>query len=773
MVRFCHRHAGKRERRERRLRLEQLEDRRVLAMFTVTNLDDGPVNGPGDLPGSLRQAVFDSNAVVSVDDIVFQDGLTGVIALNSGELAITDDLTIDGPGADALAIDAQDASRIFNIDDGTDDIIDVTLRGLTISRGNTNGDGGAIVATERLTIDESTIMESTAGDDGGGVRNFFWLTLSNSTVSGNSANDAGGGITGRLMMLNSSVSENSAARGGGLFAYASEVLNSTISGNSAGSGSGGGIYFFGETSTLTNSTVSGNSADVSGGGIYFSGGTSTLTNSTVSGNSAGGRGGGIYAHVDSLEVLDSSVTGNSASSGGGIYLYGNLETVPSVRLSSSSVSGNSAGDSGGGIYSRMKYDAQLTLTNSTVSGNSAGDSGGGMSVFNDSLVMLTNSTVSGNSAARDGGGIEAGDDIAVMLSNSTITENSAHSRGGGIYVPGNASVTLDNTIVAHNGAGSTGPDVYDSFTAYHSLIEDTSGATISGSNNITGQDPLLGPLADNGGPTLTHALLTGSPAIYAGDPNAIAGVGGTPLFDQRDSPFIRVLGERLDIGSYEFRPPTVVDGDFNHDGLWDCPDIDQLVAEIAAGSNNLAFDMTGDGLVNLADRDAWLAEAGAVNLGPGRAYLLGDADLDGTVDGFDFIVWNTHKFSDLTVIPGWCQGNFNADTFVDGLDFAEWNNNKFQSDDELSIPTSPVPVKPLEPSSVAAERQLAEPENMSDEPQYWTTVVTSTVAKKLEARFTSLARRTEAVRGRRLGLGLAGDSGKAKQEMVEDFGQPE
>lgn len=117
-------------------------------------------------------------------------------------------------------------------------------------------------------------------------------------------------------------------------------------------------------------------------------------------------------------------------------------------------------------------------------------------------------------------------------------------------------------------------------------------------NNLFGVNPQIGPLGDNGGFTLTHGLLHGSPAIDNGDPN----FSPPPNSDQRDAP--RVFGGRIDIGSFESRL-VVADGDFNDDGLYDCVDIDALVAEIAAGSNNSAFDMTGDGLVTLADRDAY------------------------------------------------------------------------------------------------------------------------------------------------------------------------
>ncbi len=152
-------------------------------------------------------------------------------------------------------------------------------------------------------------------------------------------------------------------------------------------------------------------------------------------------------------------------------------------------------------------------------------------------------------------------------------------------------------------------------------------------------------------------------------------------------PFINVA-QNVSVGSGFYMDYTtnearllqtqVVDGDFNDDGLYDCADIDSLVGVIAAMTHDPAYDLTGDGLVNLLDRDAWLAVAGGVNLGSGRVYKLGDANLDGTVDGIDFIQWNAHKF---TASSHWCDGDFSGDGFVDGLDFILWNGNKFSSSD--------------------------------------------------------------------------------------------
>ena len=124
-------------------------------------------------------------------------------------------------------------------------------------------------------------------------------------------------------------------------------------------------------------------------------------------------------------------------------------------------------------------------------------------------------------------------------------------------------------------------------------------------------------------------------------------------------------------------------GDFDNNGDYACEDIDALVAEVVAGTNDPAFDLTGDGNVNAADVTAWLAEAGAAELPSGNSYLPGDANLDGSVDVADFNLWNNNKF---TATAAWCQGDFNLDGFTDVGDFNVWNTNKFNSADTAVVP---------------------------------------------------------------------------------------
>ena len=131
---------------------------------------------------------------------------------------------------------------------------------------------------------------------------------------------------------------------------------------------------------------------------------------------------------------------------------------------------------------------------------------------------------------------------------------------------------------------------------------------------------------------------------------------------------------------------VVLDFDFDGNEACDLDDIDMLIMEVAAGTNDPMFDLTNDGNVNLDDRDAWLASAGAENLASGNPYLVADFNLDGAVDGADFIIWNGSKF----VSTGkWSLGDANGDGATDGADFIIWNGNKFMSSDAVSAVPEP------------------------------------------------------------------------------------
>ncbi len=152
--------------------------------------------------------------------------------------------------------------------------------------------------------------------------------------------------------------------------------------------------------------------------------------------------------------------------------------------------------------------------------------------------------------------------------------------------------------------------------------------------------------------------------------------------------FFKAIGSTPDLSAYNpahFRLNLLeggVHGDFNQDGRWDVSDLDRLVLRLATGGapESDPFDLNLDGFVNDGDLQYWLFEAGQLNLGSGRIYRRGDANLDGVVDGSDFGIWNANKF---TFVAAWSAGDFDANGAVDGSDFGIWNGNKFTSSDGL------------------------------------------------------------------------------------------
>jgi hypothetical protein len=293
------------------------------------------------------------------------------------------------------------------------------------------------------------------------------------------------------------------------------LTSCAVSGNTGGGISSGG------TLNLVNSTVSDN-----GGTGIESRGPLSLTDSIVSGNS----GGGIVASGETTLIVDSTVSGNTSIDGGGISgcLPLAFESWP-ITLINSTVSDNTASGGGGGICG----GEPLTLRNSTVSNNSA-ESGGGI-IFGIDATLI-NSTVSGNTAATDGGGILAIDRLRLI--NSTVSGNTA-VRGDAIY---DSAIEATATLIDGT-CGRPGPTISNGYN-----IE--SPGNTCGFDQGTDQvvpDPMLGPLQDNGGPTETHALLPGSPAI---DQVPVEGCQVTE--DQRGEP--RPAGDGCDVGAFERQP---------------------------------------------------------------------------------------------------------------------------------------------------------------------------------------------------------------------------
>ncbi len=303
----------------------------------------------------------------------------------------------------------------------------------------------------------------------------------------------------------------------------------------------------GVTVTISNLTIrNGNVAGESGGGIRNRG-TLSFDNTTINGN-ASGIDGGALLNLGTLTLTSSTISGNQSSGGGGGIFNGSGGSLTVIASTVNSNSASGAGSDGGGIFNAT--GAALTLTNSTTTSNTANDAGGG--IFNSGTATSVNSTISHNS----------------------VTVGST----GGILSGGTA--TLTNTIVANNaGNNCSGP-----ITSGGSNLDSGSSCGF-GVGDISGQDPLLGALASNGGPTQTRALPAGSPAIDVGN-NAAC-----PATDQRGVARPFPAGGTCDIGAFEFTPETDLaliktDGD-------DCADLDDTLTYIITVTNNGAGDATG------------------------------------------------------------------------------------------------------------------------------------------------------------------------------------
>jgi hypothetical protein len=303
---------------------------------------------------------------------------------------------------------------------------------------------------------------------------------------------------------------------------------------------------------LSDVTITGGSVTGMGGGILNAFATLTIADSVITDNNANDVGGGIAEVVGATTISNSILSDNHSSSGGGIGHFGGLLTVQR-----SSITGNSCNQFGGGLFIRtasfgLDGASVVNIIDTTISNNDAASAaGGGIANFGSTseggtITTIINSTISGNSATG-AGGIFHSSQAEMVLLNSTVTQNSA-LRAGGILsnpfgTPPGGTLTTKNTIVADNFAPSD-PDVRGPFISQGNNLIGTVGAAsgfvVGDLQNIS---PLLGPLQNNGGPTSTHALLVGSPAIHAG-----TSIGAPPT-DQRG--VSRPQGAGIDIGAFE------------------------------------------------------------------------------------------------------------------------------------------------------------------------------------------------------------------------------
>lgn len=312
------------------------------------------------------------------------------------------------------------------------------------------------------------------------------------------------------------------------------ISNLTLQNGRASGGNGGAIYaYYANKVTLNHVRIQGCEA--------------------IGDAESGGEGGGIEVEMGQLVVVNSVITGNTATSVSPTYSYGtgggiSVCSCATLFIQNSTISNNHADKLGAGIH----LEGEGTIQGTTISGNVCGGEAGGLCFISTGTLTLTNCTIAKNRGSSVGALYAVTFSVGqVTIQNSTIAQNTAATGVGGIMNLF-GEMRLKNTIVASNKAGTAIVDLGNEegiIDATYCLIQ-VPGSALAGStsnHNIIGVAPLLGPLAFNGGPTQTMALLPGSRAINAGDPN----FQPPPSTDQRGPGFARVSGGRIDIGAFE------------------------------------------------------------------------------------------------------------------------------------------------------------------------------------------------------------------------------
>ncbi len=430
---------------------------------------------------------------------------------------ISSAMSIVGPGAGSLILQptAGTRIRIFNVSTGSA-TIPTSISGFTIRNGDSRDvDGGGGVRNAAPTLNLTNCL------------------FQNNKTSGTSNNRQGGGLLnagGTVNVTNCTFNQGAAIRGGGIFNngtlnVADSIFTANVAGTSNSNGQGGGIA----ESSFARTTV---------------------TNCSFTDNFAGERGGAIIAVGTNFTVTGSTFTGNKSSEGGAISNFGMCNVV------NSTMAGNMAGHVAGGFFVGSgggieNFAGTMNLTSTTVSGNVTDSNGGG--IYNRAALNVTNSTITGNSTTGMGGLSEGG---------------GIHSIPSGNPFPTNPSANIKSSLVAGNSATNS-PDVKGNVnTSGFNLIGKNDGSTgFTAATDHTGTvaaplDPKLDPngLQNNGGPTMTIALLPGSPAI---DKGTSAGLTGNLTADQRGAGFPRVFddgqignatgGDGTDIGAFELQ----------------------------------------------------------------------------------------------------------------------------------------------------------------------------------------------------------------------------
>lgn len=555
-----------------------------------------------DGSSSLRAAVMEANAQPGDDTILLIPGTYRLTiagrdedAAAKGDLDVTDDLTIIGAGVDQTFIDGGDLDRIFHVLPGAQ----LDLQNLTIRNGEAVI-GGAILNGGSLNL-ENVIVESSTADIGGGLYNDLLVdTLAADILAADTT----------LVLSNAS-----AFPADGPFDIrigSEEIRVTTVVGNSftvtrGVNGTTAADHFTGDLVTLvqeltiTDSTIRNNTARLQGGGL-FNENELTLTRATFTGNVSHVQGGGLF-NQSTATIIDSTFDSNVADGNGGA-IYNN---------------------------SGLMSTSRVTITGSTLSNNEAATKGGG--IYNNDIVTILNSTLSGNHADAIGGGIFNSNDTtpgSVTIANATIVENTTDGVGGGVVNDTGAFVDVQNSIIAANTALGANNDVQGQFVSLGTNFIGDAGNSTGFTNGLAGDqvgstlspfDAVFGPLADNGGPTLTHALLTGSPAINAGN-NA----GGDPV-DQRGGR--RPTDDTADIGAFEVQDNRLSIGDVTQvEGAGGSTSFVFTVLLEAATAEPISVDFTTVQDTARAGED-FLSASGTVNFAPGEQTQTIRIDVNG------------------------------------------------------------------------------------------------------------------------------------------------
>jgi CSLREA domain-containing protein len=511
----------------------------------VVNKTDDTNDGTCDSDCSLREAIA---VATSGSTINFASSLEGQTIFVGSSLILEKDLTIDGSALGSHIQVSGDSDE-----DGTGDV--------PVFRIPT----GRTVEIIDLDIVKGNYIAPLTG---GGINNYGNLTISNCSFSGNRG-DQGGAIhnKGSLTVSGCSFTNNTAIEGGailndveGIAAVAlSTFINNTTTIKGDLGGGAGAVANVGALSVV-DSIFDNNFAQGGGGALVNSLlGSAHVQGSTFMSNSTPGFGGAIYNYSGSLEITNSTFSFNSAGLGAAINAgnkdpyTGMTEGDSTLAIQNSTFFGNTAETVAGGLH---VFSGTAIIIGSTFNNNTAEEGSGIVNI--EGAVDVRSSTFYNNASSLEPGGVivNAGSG-SLSVNNSTISDNV----GGSLYNLLLGSLSLQNTILANS---ASGVDCYNEGTltaAINNLIEVNGSGDFACGTPALADDPLLGQLDDNGGPTQTLALLSGSPAIDAGDDNTCEST------DQRG--VVLPQGAHCDIGAFEHQVLKVTKTADTNDGVCD------------------------------------------------------------------------------------------------------------------------------------------------------------------------------------------------------------